>query len=397
MELEVFGIGAAGNKAAIKAIESGVISSEYIKLFNTTTKDIPSEYKNSDIVVPFSSSILGGCGKEPAKGRKAIEDAMNNGNVDLVQLIHPGTKAVVLCTSTEGGSGSGATPYIAKRLIALNIPVHIFAFVGFQEDFRSIKNTLTFFSNMDDNVILHVIKNSEFLDYTGDYQTAEHKANDEFVKQLSTLTTNLIPSEQNIDDKDMYKVATTSGYMDIKHISLNGVKNEDMFNKAIIEAYTNSKSFDFEPTAKRVAVIINASDKARIAIDNTFEVLFKYTGDPKINGEFFKHIQYDASKPEYIDIIASGIKIPDKEFAKISKDFKEIKSKRENNSVSYGSVFSDLDLDLDDEDDLDMDVKSMNNPENVNGFFKDKVVDAPLSKVRVESDGIDPIDDDEEY
>lgn len=397
MELEVFGIGAAGNKAAIKAIESGVISSEYIKLFNTTTKDIPSEYKNSDIVIPFSSSILGGCGKEPAKGRKAIEDAMNNGNVDLVQLIHPGTKAVVLCTSTEGGSGSGATPYIAKRLIALNIPVHIFAFVGFQEDFRSIKNTLTFFSNMDDNVILHVIKNSEFLDYTGDYQTAEHKANDEFVKQLSTLTTNLIPSEQNIDDKDMYKVATTSGYMDIKRISLNGVKNEDMFNKAIIEAYTNSKSFDFEPTAKRVAVIINASDKARIAIDNTFEVLFKYTGDPKINGEFFKHIQYDASKPEYIDIIASGIKIPDKEFAKISKDFKEIKSKRENNSVSYGSVFSDLDLDLDDEDDLDMDVKSMNNPENVNGFFKEKVVDAPLNKVRVESDGIDPIDDDEEY
>lgn len=397
MELEIFGVGAAGNKAAIKAIELGVVSSEYVKLFNTTTKDIPSEYKNSDMVVTFSSSILGGCGKEPAKGRKAIEDAMNNGNVDLVQLIHPGTKAVVLCTSTEGGSGSGATPYIAKRLIALNIPVHIFAFVGFQEDFRSIKNTLTFFSNMDDNVILHVIKNSEFLDYTGDYQTAEHKANEEFAKQLSTLTTNLIPSEQNMDDKDMYKVATTSGYMDIKNISLNGVKNEDMFNKAIIEAYTNSKSFDFEPTAKRVAVIINASAKTRIAIDNTFEVLFKYTGDPKINGEFFKHIQYDTSKPEYIDIIASGIKIPDKEFAKISKDFKEIKSKRENNSVSYGSVFSDLDLGLDDEDDLDMDIKSMNNPDNVNGFFKEKVVDAPLSKVRVESDGIDPINDDEEY
>ena len=168
MELEVFGIGAAGNKAAIRAIEAGIISDEYVKLFNTTTKDIPAEYKNSDIVIPFSSSILGGCGKEPAKGRKAIEDAMNSGKIDLLQLIHPETKAVVICTSTEGGSGSGATPYIAKRLIALNIPVHIFAFVGFQEDFRSIKNTLTFFSNMDDNVILHVIKNSEFLDYTGD-------------------------------------------------------------------------------------------------------------------------------------------------------------------------------------------------------------------------------------
>ena len=74
MELEVFGIGAAGNKAAIKAIEENAISKEYVKLFNTTTKDIPAEYKNDDLVVPFASSVLGGCGKEPAKGRKAIEE-----------------------------------------------------------------------------------------------------------------------------------------------------------------------------------------------------------------------------------------------------------------------------------------------------------------------------------
>ena len=40
----------------------------------------------------------------------------------------------------------------------------------------------------------------------------------------------------------------------------------------------------------------------------------------------------------------------------------------------------------------------MNNPDTVDGFFKEKVVNTPLNKVRVESDGIDPIDDnDEEY
>ena len=393
MELEVFGIGAAGNKAAIKAIEENAISKEYVKLFNTTTKDIPAEYKNDDLVVPFASSVLGGCGKEPAKGRKAIEESMNNGNVDIAQMIHPNTREVVLVTSTEGGSGCGATPYIAKRLIALNIPVHIFAFVGFQEDFRSIKNTLMFFSNMDDSVILHVIKNADFLDYTNDYQSAEKLANEEFVRQLKTLSANLIPSEQNIDDKDMYKVTTTSGYMDIKNISLSGVKNEEAFNKAIIDAYTNSKTFDFDPTAKRVAVIINASEKTRLAIDNTFNVLFKYTGDPKINGEFFKHIQYNPEEPEYIDIIASGIRIPDKEFAKISNKFNEIKSKRENNTVSYGSVFSGLDLD-DDDDDLDMDVRTMNNPENVDRFFKEKVTEnTPLEKVVVKNDGIDSVDE----
>lgn len=394
MELEVFGIGAAGNKAAIKLIDESIMSRDYVKLFNTTTKDIPTEYKNnSDLVITFASSILGGCGKEPAKGRKAIEDAMNNGNIDIAEIIHPETKEIILVTSTEGGTGCGATPYIAKRLIALNIPVHIFAFVGFQEDFRSIKNTLSFFSNMDDNVILHVIKNREFLDYTNDYQSAERLANEEFVKQVATLKGNLIPSEQNIDDKDMYKATTTPGYMDVKNISLSGVKNEDMFNKAIVNAYTNSKSFDFDPTAKRVAIIINASEKTRVAIDNTFSVLFKYTGDPKINGEFFKHIQYDASQPEYIDVIASGIKIPDKEFAKIAQEFQDVKAKREKNSVSYQSVFSGIDLD--DEDDLDMDVRTMNNPDNVAGFFQERVKNStPLSKVTVGNDGVDP---DNEY
>ena len=75
MELEVFGIGAAGNKAVIKAVEEGAVGKDYVKLFNTTVKDIPEEYKSTDMVIPFTSSVLGGCGKEPKEGRKAIENA----------------------------------------------------------------------------------------------------------------------------------------------------------------------------------------------------------------------------------------------------------------------------------------------------------------------------------
>lgn len=387
MELEVFGIGAAGNKATIKLVEDGVLSKDYVKLFNTTTKDIPDEYKqDSSMVIPFVSSILGGCGKEPAKGRKAIEDAIKSGHVNLASYIQPTTKEVILVTSTEGGTGCGATPFIAKNLIALNIPVHVFAFVGFQEDFRSIKNTLLFFKDMDDKVILHVIKNEEFLDYTMNFESAEKLANEEFVKQVEILKGNTIPSTQNIDDKDMYKVSTTSGYMDIKHIPLSSVKNEDMFNKAIIEAYTNSSTYDYDPSAKRLAVFINADEKTRLAVDDTFSVLKKYTGEP---AEFFKHIQYDSTAGEYINIIASGIKIPDKEFAKIYDKFTEEKSKMSKDTISFNSVFGDMDLD-DEDDDLDMDVRTMNNPNNVNNFFKEEVrKDIPLNRVKVANNGID--------
>ena len=171
-----------------------------------------------------------------------------------------------------------------------------------------------------------------------------------------------------MDDKDIYKATTTSGYMDIKNISLSGVKNEEMFNKAIIDAYTNNKGFDFDPTAKRVAVIINASDKTKLAIDNTFNVLFKYTGDPKITGEFFKHIQYDPEEPEYISVIASGIRIPDKEFVKINNKFEEIKSKRENNNVSYSAAFR---MGIDDDGEFFVE-QSYSGPIYDSDFIRDK-------------------------
>lgn len=132
MTLNIFGVGAAGNKAAIECIERGVIPEGNVKLINTTTKDIPEKYKiNKDLVVQFSS-MLGGCGKEPDKGDKAMTDAITEGNIDLGSMITDDCREIVLVTSTEGGTGCGATPVLAKYFEMVNIPVHVFAFVGFK-------------------------------------------------------------------------------------------------------------------------------------------------------------------------------------------------------------------------------------------------------------------------
>ena len=99
MELSLFGIGAAGNKAAIQALEERVISEANVKLINTTVKDIPEKYKkNPDMIIKFSS-MLGGCGKEPIKGQKAMFQAIKDRDIDFSALISPDTKAVVLVTS----------------------------------------------------------------------------------------------------------------------------------------------------------------------------------------------------------------------------------------------------------------------------------------------------------
>ena len=392
MKFTVLGIGAGGNKAAIEAIESGAMSAQSVKLLNTTLDDIPEKYKmgDSNIAVQFASA-LGGCGKQPSEGNKAIVRAIKNNQIDLASFIDEDTQSVVVVTSTEGGTGCGATPMIVKYYLAMNLPVHVFALIGFNDDTRGMDNTLKFFKNLDSNITLHVIRNTEFLDYTGNHSRAEQAANVEFANQLKILTgSKMIPSAQNIDAKDMYKIATTSGYMHIDHIPLTGIKNQEGFNKNIQNAFDNIKCFDFDKSAKRMGIIINASEKTLDAVDSTFEVIKRYIGEPY---EFFKHIQNNSEdRDEYIDIIVSGMNFPGKAIKELSEEYKILKEKSIVKTNTFDDIFGDIDLD--DEDEFDMDVRKLNNPAQVNDIFASMInEDTAVQNVVITNDKNDDIDE----
>lgn len=366
MNLNLFGVGAAGNKAAIAAIEENVISEANTKLVNTTVKDIPEKYKTGkDLVVQFSS-MLGGCGKEPKKGDDAIMKAIRNNEINFSTMVSEDCREIVIVTSTEGGTGCGASPVIAKYFETMNLPVHVFAFIGFQDEGRGLTNTLRFFKNLSDNVILHTIMNDQFLDYTGNYEKAEAAANAEFVRQLRILTgSKMIPSSQNIDDTDMYKVTTTSGYMDIKTVSMTGVKNLDTFNEAIIKAFDNGNCLEYDKSCKRLAVIVNASERVQESIDSRLQVIKRYTGEPF---EVFRHIQNDGTE-EYIDIIAAGMNFPEKGIVDINKKRIDINQKVNKNVKGFGDIYAGIDLDEDSE--FDVDIKRPN--DNASSIFANMV------------------------
>lgn len=366
MTMNLFGVGAAGNKAAIAAIENNVIAEENVKLVNTTVKDIPEKYKmGKDLVVQFSS-MLGGCGKEPAKGAKAITDAILGNKINFSEMVTEDCREIVIVASTEGGTGCGAAPVIAQYFSTMNLPVHVFALIGFQDESRGLNNTLRFFKNLNDNVILHTIMNDQFLDYTGNYTKAEEAANMEFVRQLRILTgSDMIPSSQNIDDTDMYKVTTTSGYMDIKSISMAGVKNLDTFNDAIIKAFENGNCLEYDKSCKRLAVIVNASERVQDAVDSKLEVIKRYTGEPF---EIFRHIQNDGGD-EYVNIIVSGMNFPEKGIVDISKKYTSLKQNLNKEVKGFSAIYENIDLDEDSE--FDMDLKQKN--DNVGSMFANMV------------------------
>lgn len=367
MKLKIFGLGAAGNKAAIKALERNIVGENDVILLNTTLKDIPENYK--DLAIKFSKNTEG-CGKERIVGKKTMIQAIQNKDIELGSFIDTDTNMVVLASSTEGGSGSGAINICAKYFIAMNIPVHVFALVGFNDDVRGIKNTLEFFKDLDDNIVLHVIKNSEFLDYTGNHSKAEDLANEEFANQIEALTgAYMIPSKQNIDDKDMYKITNNTGYMDIQKINLQGVKNQVVFNQYIQEAYENIKGFDFDQSAKRLGTIINAPEKTINSIDHNFEVIKRYIGQPF---EVFRHIQYDGGD-EYMYIFAAGMNFPSDGIKEIGKLYKELNEKVNRSTNSFKDIFDDIDLDEGDNE-FDMDIKQIQNPNKVDELFNNMVI-----------------------
>lgn len=372
----LFGIGAAGNKAAIAALEANVINDEYVKLLNTTSKDIPEKYKvNNDKTIIFSSG-LGGCGKEPTKGKKAIIRAIQNHAIDFGSLLPQDVKQVVLVTSTEGGTGCGATPIIAKYFEAMNIPVHVFAFIGFEDEARGINNTLKFFKELgDSNIILHSIMNSKFIidGYNNSYKKAEESANKEFVNQLKILLgSNLVNSDQNIDNTDHYKINTTPGYMDIKHVPLKGTKNMSMSDKFISNVFDNNTCLEYKKGCKRLAVIIDASESVQDAIDASFGVIKRYVGEPY---EIYRHTQ-NTGNGDYMDIIISGLPYPTDAISEINNKYNSFRDKISDENKDKPSNFNDIfgDLNLDDEDDeFDMDVRSVNQPLEATNIFNKKI------------------------
>lgn len=306
MKTKLIGIGAAGNKAAIKAIESGVFTKDNVRLMNTTDRDVNHNYDEISIIF---GNQRGGCGKERNLAKKLMLAALKDGSVDLSDFIENDDDVVIIVSSSEGGTGCGASTILAKYIDSvLGKNIHLFVFTGFEQDARGLQNTLEYFKDLDEAFTIESISNKKFLDDSINKADAENKANEEFVKRLRVfLGLDLRESDQNIDETDLYKLSTTAGFMDIEKHELKNIKNTADLSAIIRETFDYSKSLEYEKTAKRIGIILNVSERTK-NIDPDISVIFNYTGEAF---EVYNHIQIaNPGETEYIAIIVAGLKLP---------------------------------------------------------------------------------------
>ncbi len=394
MRTKLIGLGAAGNKAAICAVENEVMDIKNVLLLNSTLKDIPANYQAMDgaVCVKFLDSY-GGCGKERKMSRELCENTLREEGFDLEGFLEIDTptqaELVVLVTSTEGGTGSGSTPLLAQYISqCFGIAVHVFGFAGFNDDIRGMANTVAFFKDLSDDYTVECISNQKFLKDCQSQTKAETFANLEFCKKISVLMgLNLRDSDHNIDDTDLLKLATTPGYMVIEAISFDDkIKNAQTFEDKVVEMIDNSKALDPDsPLQKRVGIIINIKPESQDYI-NYDKIISRYG----IAFEKFVHIQYEPSMPEFVQFISAGIKMPSSEVESIYNTYKSAMDKLDKSKDSFFDKLSNSELEDDSAFSLNSNVKSAKKSKM--DFFKDSQSNSEL-KSRATNKIIDPADE----
>ncbi len=346
----VIGTGAAGNKMVNNAIKSGAINAEDALLVNSTSKDFPEDYTGKKIVL---SSTNTGCGKERQLAKLYTSNAIKNGLFDLNNF---GTKytTVYIVSSVEGGTGSGSATMLAQYFNQVHVlNAHVWAITSFGEDVRGLSNTIEFFKEIKDNIIVHTISNAAFLsEADGNKEKAEILANEEFVRRYNVVSGNLlIPGSQNIDDTDIIKLSNTYGYTIAEYKELDkSLGDSSDYDKIIKRMIYESKSIkSTDPCATRIGVILNLKKESRDVLKDEFAVLRENYGTTFEN---YKHVQWDEQK-EYIAYIVGGMKMPIDEITKIYDSYVALSNKINKADDKFFSAIKDMGM-LDEDKKFDM-------------------------------------------
>ena len=323
MRALIIGTGAAGNKAAINLLETGVTTEEDMLLINSTLKDIPEKYRSKAVQL---SRDIKGCGKERGIAKEITEKAIKDGDLEMLDFIKNEHGKVIIITSIEGGTGSGSTTVLADYCYnKCEMEVEIYAFKGFEEDVRGLANTIEFFQELQPYYTTQVIRNEAFLkEVSGDIKKAQKLANEELAKRIKVSLGQIIEDcEDNIDDSDLFKSTFTTGFSTIEYTTIDdNIKSKEEYNTIIAQMLNSSKSIltlDMK-TSQVCAIIMNLNENSQGNIDYTFKPLREKIGE---GYEIFKHIQDSKNMEQFIAVIISGMKLPEVEIKEIYKRYQE--------------------------------------------------------------------------
>ena len=298
----VVGVGGGGNNAVNRMIDEQIAGVEFIAI-NTDKQAL--QLSKAPTLLQIGDKITKGlgAGARPEIGEKAAEESSEE-----IAAALKGADMVFVTCGMGGGTGTGATPVvarIAKEQGSLTVGVVTKPF-RFESKTR-MNNALTGIENLKKAVdTLIVIPNDKLLEIVDRRTTmpeALRKA-DEVLQQAVQGITDLInlPALINLDFADVQTVMTDKG---IAHIGIGEARGDDKAMEAVQQAVSSPL---LETTIKGAThVIINISgDISLMDANDAASYVQELTGE---DTNIIFGAMYDDSVADYakITVIATGL------------------------------------------------------------------------------------------
>ena len=298
----VVGVGGGGNNAVNRMIDEQIAGVEFIAV-NTDKQAL--QLSKAPTLMQIGEKITKGlgAGAKPEVGEKAAEESSEEISAAL-----KGADMVFVTCGMGGGTGTGATPVvarIAKELGALTVGVVTKPF-RFESKTR-MNNALTGIEKLKENVdTLIVIPNDKLLEVVDRRTTMPEalKKADEVLQQGIQGITDLInvPSLINLDFADVQTVMTDKG---IAHIGIGQGRGDDKALEAVKQAVASPL---LETTIAGAShVIINVSgDITLMDASDAAEYVQDLAGE---DANIIFGAMYDDSRADEatITVIATGL------------------------------------------------------------------------------------------
>lgn len=229
-KIKVIGVGGAGNNAVNRMIEAGITSAEYI-VVNTDAQILACNKAPLKIQIGAQRTKGLGAGAEPEIGREAAEESKE----ELTKAIE-GTDLLFITAGMGGGTGTGASPVIAKiakdkKILTVAVVTEPFEFEGKRRMDNASKGIDNLRKYVDTLIIIPNEKISEVVPKNATFPESLRVA-DEVLKQGIRGIADLIvtPALINLDFADVRTILKDRG---LAHMGVGVAKGENRIVEAV--------------------------------------------------------------------------------------------------------------------------------------------------------------------
>ncbi len=336
VNIKVIGVGGGGNNTVNRMIKAGTTGIDFIAI-NTDQQALRRSSAPTKLIIGEKLTKGRGAGANPEVGKKAAEESL-----DEINKIIEGADMVFVTTGMGGGTGTGASPIVAKAarsrgILTVGVVTKPFAFEGI----RRMEQAEAGIKELSEYVDALLVIPNERLKMVSETRITLANAFEiadsvlcRGVQSISELIN--VDGVLNLDFADVTAIMSNAG---LAHMGVGSGKGKD---KAEIAARTAISSPLLETTiAGAKGIIFNVTASPDIGLDEIDHAanMIRAEANPDANliwGATFDDTLEDEIK---ITVIATGFDSGNKETAAESK---EEESEDSASKSDFGTDMDDL-------------------------------------------------------